>query len=272
MNPEHAWRKFSDLKAIIKGMGKAAIAFSGGVDSLLLLNAAFEAGVGPVIAVTIDSPFFPRRELDMALELASSLTPEHLILGKKEFSDPRILKNPRERCYYCKKELFAGIIDKVSATYGTACILDGTNYDDLPAYRPGMEALKELEVRSPLREMGFSKDEIRFVLAAKGFASWDKPPSACLATRIPHGETITETKLKMIEAAEDYLLGSGFRQVRVRHHGDTARIEVAPEERASFFRDGCMDEVARKLKTVGYRFVTLDLEGYKTDRQRGDLP
>jgi uncharacterized protein len=135
-----------------------------------------------------------------------------------------------------------------------------------------MEALKELEVLSPLREIGFSKDEIRFVLAAKGFASWNKPPSACLATRIPHGEAITETALKMIEAAEDYLLGGGFRQVRVRHHVDTARIEVAPEERAAFFRDSYMDEVARKLKTVGYRFVTLDLEGYITDRQRGDLP
>ncbi|MFA5183365.1 MAG: ATP-dependent sacrificial sulfur transferase LarE, partial [Syntrophales bacterium] len=206
MNPEQTWRKFSDLKEMIRGMGKAVIAFSGGVDSLLLLNAAFENGGGQVIAVTIASPFFPRRELDMALELASSLTPEHLILEKIGFSDPRIFKNPRERCYYCKKELFAEIKDKVYAAYGTACVLDGTNHDDLPTYRPGMEALKELDVLSPLREIGFSKEEVRFVLAAKGFASWNKPPSACLATRIPHGEVITEDKLTMIEAAEDFLL------------------------------------------------------------------
>lgn len=269
MEAEQAWRKYNDLRRFIQNIGKAAIAFSGGVDSLLLLTAAQEGGSGQVIAVTIDSSFFPRRELHMAIQLASALTLKHLIIEKKEFLDPGILKNPRGRCYHCKKELFSEIKDKVFAAYGTTCLLEGTNHDDLPAYRPGMEALKELDILSPLRDIGFSKDEVRFVLAAKGFSSWNKPPSACLATRIPHGEEITLEKLTMIEVAEDYLLARGFRQVRVRHHGDTARIEVSPEERAAFFTGSLMDEVAAKLKSIGYGFVTLDLEGYKTDGQRG---
>jgi len=269
VNPEHTWRKFSDLKGTIQGIGRAAIAFSGGVDSLLLLIAARESDSEQIIAVTLDSCFFPRRELHMSMQLASSLTLEHLIIEKKEFSDPRILNNPRERCYYCKKELFTEIKDKVFAAYGTTCILDGTNHDDLSTDRPGMKALSELDVLSPLRDIGFTKDEVRFVLAAKGVPIWNKPPSSCLATRIPHGQEITPGKLAMIEVAEDYLLAKGFRQVRVRHHGEVARIEVAPEERAAFFEGSLMDDVARELKGIGYKYVSLDLEGYKTDRQRG---
>jgi uncharacterized protein len=266
VNPEHAWRKFSDLKETIQGIGKAAIAFSGGVDSLLLLTAAHDNGSRQVIAVTIDSSFFPRQELHMAAQLASLLALEHVIIEKKEFSDPRILNNPRERCYYCKRELFTEIKDKVFAAYGTTCILDGTNHDDLSTDRPGMKALSELDVLSPLRDIGFTKDEVRFVLASKGLPAWNKPPSSCLATRIPHGQEITPGKLAMIEAAEDYLLAKGFRQVRVRHHGEVARIEVTPEERAAFFEGSLMDDTARELKGIGYKYVSLDLEGYKTDR------
>jgi uncharacterized protein len=135
-----------------------------------------------------------------------------------------------------------------------------------------MEALKELGVLSPLRDIGFSKDEVRFILAANGFSSWNKPPAACLATRIPWGDEITLEKLTMVEVAEDYLLGRGLRQVRVRHYGDTARIEVSPDERAAFFAGSFMDEVAAELKRVGYGYVTLDLEGYKTEGQRGAAP
>ena len=269
MNPEDTWRKFRDLKKMIHGIGKAAIAFSGGVDSFLLLTAAQESCSGQVIAVTIDSCFFPRRELNMAAQLASTLAVEHLIIKKKGFSDPRIFSNPPERCYYCKKELFSEVQEKVVAACGITCLFDGTNHDDLPADRPGMRALHELNILSPLRDFGFMKDEIRFLLKEKGLPIWDKPPFACLATRIPHGEEISPERLTMIEAAEDYLLARGFRQVRVRHHGETARIEVAPEERAAFFKDSFMDGIAEKLKGIGYRFVSLDLEGYKTDRQRG---
>jgi len=254
---------------MIQVIGKAAIAFSGGVDSLLLMTAAHDNANRQVIAVTIDSLFFPRRELHMAAQLSSLLTLEHLIIEKKGFSDPRILNNPQERCYYCKKELFTEIKDKVFAAYGTTCILDGTNHDDLSADRPGMKALSELDVLSPLRDIGFTKDEVRFVLAAKGVPAWNKPPSSCLATRIPHGQEITPGKLAMIEAAEDYLLAKGFRQVRVRHHGEVARIEVPPEERAAFFEASLMDDVDRELKGIGYKHVSLDLEGYKTERQQG---
>jgi len=268
MDPEQAWNKFKALKERVLGLGRAAIAFSGGVDSLLLLYAARECGRGQVMAVTLDSCFFPRRELRMASALAAKLDLEHAIIKKDKFTDPLIMKNPRERCYFCKKELFGELKEVIAADYDITCLLEGSNADDLPAHRPGMGALEELGVLSPLREIGLAKDEIRFLLAAQGSPVWDLPPAACLATRVPQGQEITPDELKMIEKAEDYLLMRGLRQVRVRHHGEMARIEVAPEERTAFSTMGFMDEVAETLRRIGYEYVSLDLAGYRTVRLR----
>ncbi len=268
MEAAKVWNKYRELKECLLRLGRAAVAFSGGVDSLLLLVAARECSPGQAVAVTVDSCFFPRRELQAAVQLAARVGLEHVIIRKDGFTDRRIIKNHRERCYFCKGELFRELGEKMAATHGITCLLEGSNADDPARRRPGMRALAELGVLSPLREVGFTKDEIRFVLAAKGVPLWDKPPAACLATRIPYGRAVTPARLRMIEAAEDYLLARGFRQVRVRHHGAVARIEVAPEEREAFFSPGIMDEVAAALQKIGFAFVALDLAGYGVERQR----
>jgi uncharacterized protein len=262
------WNKYRELKERLLRLGRAAVAFSGGVDSLLLLVAARECGSRQAVAVTIDSCFYPRRELEAAVRLAAMTGLEHVIIRKDGFTDRRILQNHRERCYFCKGELFRELGEKMAATHGITCLLEGSNADDPARRRPGMRALAELGVLSPLRELGFTKDEIRFVLAAKGVPVWDKPPAACLATRIPCGRKITAAKLRMIETAEEYLLARGFRQVRVRHHGAVARIEVAPEEREAFCSPGTMDEVDTALQKIGFAFVALDLAGYGAERRR----
>jgi uncharacterized protein len=252
--------KYRKLLALIAARGSAAVAFSGGVDSSFLCHAA-AAALGPrALAITMVSPLLPKSELDCAAAVAKQVGIEHLLITE-EGIDEQVAANPKERCYFCKKIEFGAILE-AAGKRGINTILDGSNKDDLGDYRPGLKALKELGVFSPLREAELTKAEIRELSKRFKLPTWDKPAFACLASRIPYGERIDLKKLLRVEKAEDRLREAGFRQFRVRSHGDLARIEVAPEERRRFFDEALMDTVSKDLKSYGFLYVSLELEGY----------
>jgi uncharacterized protein len=255
-------QKHEELKKILKNMGSAAIAFSGGVDSTYLLLTANEVLGSHAAAITVKSPTFPERELRDADEFALKLGVKHITVESGEEDIQLYEDNPPDRCYICKKAIFGKILEK-AAENGITHVVDGSNTDDLGDYRPGMKALRELGIESPLIMAGLTKNDIRTLSRELGLPAWNKPAYACLATRFPVGERITPEKLKMVERAEQYLFDAGFRQVRVRHHGDIARIEVESGERSLFFDDGLMDRVNGKLREIGFKYVSLDLGGYK---------
>lgn len=255
--------KMQKLREILIGMEKVAVAFSGGVDSTFLLAAAAEVLHDNVIAITAMSPAFPERELSEAADFAKSIGARHITFEFDPFKVDGILHNPQNRCYICKKAIFSKIVE-IAGQNGITHIADGSNMDDVGDYRPGMQALKELGIEKPLMDAGLTKDDIRKLSQRMGLPTWDKPSYACLATRIPYGEEITEEKLRMIDAAEQYLMDIGFRQVRVRYHGDVARIEVAAEERSRFFDTELMDKVNDSLIRIGFKYAALDLKGYRT--------
>jgi uncharacterized protein len=234
--------KYSRLIKTITARGSAAVAFSGGVDSSFLCHAAAEALKEKALAITIVSPMLPKSEIHYAREIADKIGIEHILLEESTIDD-EVAANPKDRCYYCKKIEFGRIIAEAEKR-GIAAVLDGSNMDDLGDYRPGLQALAELKVISPLREAGLAKAEIRELSRRFGLPSWDKPAFACLASRIPYGEPLSTEKLRRVEAAEEFLRTLGFRQFRVRSHGDLARIEVAPEERRLFFSEALLDSVA----------------------------
>ncbi|MDR2069925.1 MAG: ATP-dependent sacrificial sulfur transferase LarE [Treponema sp.] len=252
--------KYESLLAIIACRKSAAVAFSGGVDSSFLCHAAAAALGNRAIAITVVSPMLPKSELDCAARIARQTGIEHLCIEEPEI-DEDVAANSGERCYFCKKLEFRRILEEARKR-GINAVLDGSNQDDLLDYRPGLKALKELGVVSPLREAGLGKAEVRELSRRFALPTWDKPAFACLASRIPYGERIDRDKLTRVEKAEDYLRELGFRQFRVRSHGDIARIEVAPEERRRFFDDALADQVSRTLKSWGFLFVALELEGY----------
>jgi uncharacterized protein len=252
--------KYRRLVGIIRAQGSAAVAFSGGVDSSFLCRAAVEALGSGAVAVTIVSPMLPRSELDCAAALARKLGITHILVEEGEI-DEEVAANPRERCYFCKKKEF-GAVFAAAKERGIHTVLDGSNLDDLGDYRPGLKALEELRVISPLREAGLTKADIRELSRRFDLPTWDKPAFACLASRIPYGERIDKDKLARIEQAEDRLRAAGFRQFRVRSHGDIARIEVAPEERRRFFDERTLDSLSRSLKSYGFLYVAFELEGY----------
>ena len=252
------------LREILSGYGKLSVAFSGGVDSVFLLKAAVDAlGSGNVLAVTADSLIFPQYEIDNARDLVAELGVRHLRFTFDAFAVENFAENPPDRCYYCKKALFSRII-ALSMDNGYTTAADGSNVDDDGDYRPGMRAAQELGVASPLKQAGMTKTTIRRLSRDLGLFSWNKPSMACLASRFPYGSRITEADVLAVDKAERFLFRHGFQNVRVRRHGDVARIEVNPEERSRFFDAGFMDEVANELQSIGFQYAALDLRGFRT--------
>ena len=259
-----AGEKEQKLHALLRGYGRVAIGFSGGVDSTLLLKVSLEVlGAENVLAVIADTPSLPRKEFAEAQHLAEGMGAVCAVIHPDELGDPRYAANPADRCYFCKKHLFQGIAD-LAAARGFAAVLDGNNADDAGDYRPGRRAAQELHVKSPLMEAGLTKAEIRALSARFGLPTADKPAMACLASRIPYGTPVTADVLGQVERAEAALREAGFAQCRVRHHGEVARIEVAVGELPRLL-DGAVREIlVRRIKEAGYRYVTLDLQGYRT--------
>lgn len=222
--------KYEKLKNYIKSLGSLAIAYSGGVDSTFLVKVAYDVLGDRVIAVTATSSTYPKRELNDAITFIKQVGAKHIVIESEELEIEGFNKNPVDRCYYCKKELFEKIW-KVAKAHGIEYVADGSNFDDLNDFRPGMKAACELNVVSPLKVAGLTKEDIRKLSKELELPTWDKPAFACLSSRIPYGERITKEKLSMIEKAEEYLLGLGFKQVRVRYHQDKlARIEIGKDE------------------------------------------
>lgn len=253
--------KFEKLKEILKDLESLAVAFSGGVDSTFLLKVAYMVLQDKVIGITVNSAIHPRWEVESAKELAKLIGVRHIVLDVDIFREDKIISNPPERCYYCKLDVFS-LIKETAKHYGIDNIADGSNADDVGDYRPGMRALKELGILSPLMEAGLRKAEIRELSKELGLPTWNKPALACLATRIPYNTRITKEVLSMIEEGENFLRSLGFTQVRLRHLDNLAKIEVLPEDMPKLLE--LKDTIIEKLKAIGYTYITLDLEGYNT--------
>lgn len=258
-----AHEKLNKLQENIRSMGSLAVAFSGGVDSTFLLKVAVDVLGNRALAITARSSTYPARELKEAEVFAKSIGAKHIVIDSEELEIEGYSDNPVNRCYYCKHELFEKV-KEVARQNGIRYVSDGSNLDDLGDYRPGMQAAKELNVVSPLKAAGMTKDDIRLLSKEMGLPTWNKPAFACLASRFPYGQKITKEKLAMVDKAEQFLLDLGFRQVRVRHHGDLARIEVGPEELSRFFNEKFMAEVYTEFKKTGFTYVALDMKGYRT--------
>jgi uncharacterized protein (TIGR00268 family) len=253
--------KFDSLKILIKKLGKVAVAFSGGVDSTFLLKAAIEAlGSDNVIAITVTAPYIPNWEVEESKKYTEELKVKHEFIKIK--IDENIKYNPENRCYLCKKNIFRSILEK-ARDLGYESVVDGTNFDDLGDYRPGLTALKELEVLSPMSDLKISKNEIRELSKDLKLKTWNKPAYACLLTRIPHGVEITNEELERIEKSEKFLFGIGLLAVRVRSHGNLARIELGEKEKEVLKDQRTLTLISKELKGYGYEYVTADLDGYK---------
>ena len=257
-----AEERLRELEGIVVPYGSAIVAFSGGVDSSLALAICARAlPKDNVLAVTSNNETYLPSELDLARGFADSLGVEHLIVNTRELDNPDYARNPANRCYFCKSTLYADL-RRLAGERGYACVVDGANADDEGDYRPGRKAAKELEVVSPLSLAGVDKAEVRELAKHLGLPSWDKPALACLSSRFPYGQEITPEKLAQVARAEEFLREQGFRQVRVRHHGEIARLEVGPEEMERAF--ALRAEISAELKEAGFLYVALDLSGYES--------
>ena len=256
-------QKARKIKSLILEMDSALVAFSGGVDSTLVLALAHDVLGEKALAVTAQSASMPDREMKACHQLAKEIGVKHLVVKTEEMSNPNYRANPANRCYHCKTELYSSL-KKVAQQENILNILNGTNTDDLGDYRPGLDSAREQGVRSPLVEAEFNKQEVRELSRKMGLSVWDKPAMACLSSRIPYGQPVTPEKLAMIEQAEDLLLSLGFTQVRVRHLGTLARIELDKNEIPRYQNDKSVQKaVEEKLKALGFNNVVLDPEGYR---------
>ena len=264
--------KYQALCDNLRAFGKLAVAFSGGVDSMLLLRASVDAlGAGNVLAVNAAAVNFPAWERCEADEYCRALGVRLLTVAFRPLEVPGFRENPPERCYLCKRALFEELL-RAAGEQGFPTVVEGTNLDDETDYRPGLAAIAELGVLSPLRRAGLTKRDIRILSRELGLPNWDKPSNACLATRIPYGEAITEETLERIDRAEAFMRSLDFRQVRVRAHGTLARIEVPPHEIDRFLDEGMRMRVTEVCKQLGFTYVSLDLTGYRTGSMNAGLP
>lgn len=254
--------KFKKLQQIIASYPNLLVAYSGGVDSTFLLKTSADVLGRKVLGVIGDSPSLARRELSDALKVARTFDLPVLALKTNELENENYRRNPDNRCYHCKKELFSELFEYAKA-HGFRVIADGTNADDASENRPGMKAAGELDVRSPLREAGLSKAEIRELSRRMGLPTWNKPELACLSSRFPTGISINREKLTRVEQAEEFLWGLGFSQLRVRHHENLARIEIDPAEFPLLVQETIRQKVVEQFKKLGYTHITMDLMGYK---------
>jgi uncharacterized protein len=259
----NAHEKLVRLRSILKDMGKVVIAYSGGVDSAFLLKVATDTlGPSNIKAILAVSPTYPSREYDRALETATAIGVTVEIIHTKEVDDPKFINNPVNRCYFCKHELFSKIAEYIESGKYTNMI-DGSNMDDLSDHRPGKKALQEKNVRSPLQEAEMTKEDIRAISKDLDLPTWDRDALACLSSRFPYGETIDLKKLQMVDNAENFLADLGFRNIRARHEKNSIRIEVSSSQIKRIADDHIRMQIVSKMKELGYKYVSFDLEGYR---------
>lgn len=267
---EEQRKKLDNLKAVIGKYSGLAVGFSGGVDSSLLLAVAHEVLGDKAIAVTGVDASVPERELNEAKKFCADRSIKHILVEVNPLKEESYRNNSPDRCYFCKHGIFTEIID-IAKQNGIEYVAEGSNMDDLGDYRPGLKAVEELSVKSPLREAGLYKSDIREISKAMGLPTWSKPAYACLASRFVYGEEITEKKLQMIDKAEQFLIELGFYEERVRMHGNIARIEVPPRDIARLASDEIRMKVYDEFKKIGFLFVTLDMNGYRTGSMNATL-